>query len=262
MSDEQRAGADEAEEKAGAAEGASPDDAPASTGPGSPGEADDPGAPGQAREEPPPSEPAHESVGLAAAARAHQPSYVFLAVVSVVSLALDLGSKAWATTSLGETRSIEVIARHLSFTLAHNRGGAWGMLQDEHSSVRLPFFLLISAAAIVFILSLYRKLAPGQTALKWGLPLVLGGALGNLVDRIRYGHVIDFIDVRADFIGWINNTFLGSRSDRWPTFNVADIAIVAGVALMAIDMFTSRKKPESKKPAVVPAEAAAKSDAA
>ncbi|MEJ7730892.1 MAG: signal peptidase II [Polyangiaceae bacterium] len=251
MSDEQRAGADEAEDEARAA-GAGLDGAPASEGTG---------APGRAPQELPPSEPAPESLALAPAAPAHRPNYVFLAVVSAVSLALDLGSKAWATTRLGETRSIEVVARHLSFTLAHNRGGAWGMLQDEHSSVRLPFFLLISAAAIVFILSLYRKLAPGQTALKWGLPLVLGGALGNLVDRIRYGHVIDFIDVRADFIGWINNTFLGSRTDRWPTFNVADIAIVAGVALMAIDMFTSRKKPERNKPAVVPAEAAAKSDA-
>jgi signal peptidase II len=259
MSDEQRAGSDESEETARAGEAAAPSDAPAPDAAGA--DRPEPDEP-PASEAPPASVAPPDSVALASAAPAHRPSYVFLAVVSVVSLVLDLGSKEWATSRLGETRSIEVIAGHLSFTLAHNRGGAWGMLQDEHSSVRLPFFLLISAAAIVFILSLYRKLAPGQTALKWGLPLVLGGALGNLVDRIRYGHVIDFIDVRADAIGWLNNTFLGSRSDRWPTFNVADIAIVAGVALMAIDMFTSRKTPAGKKPAPVPAEAAAKSDAA
>jgi len=90
----------------------------------------------------------------------------------------------------------------------------------------LTGFLFATAAAAVFIISLYRKLEPHQKALKWALPLVLGGALGNLVDRVRYQHVIDFID----------------PYHYWPTFNVADIWIVAGVALMAIDMFTPRPK--------------------
>ena len=78
--------------------------------------------------------------------------------------------------------------------LAKNRGGAWGLLQSANENVRRPFFLLVSVAAITFIVTLYRRLQPKQRALKWGLPLVLGGALGNVFDRIRYGHVIDFID--------------------------------------------------------------------
>ena len=78
--------------------------------------------------------------------------------------------------------------------LAKNRGGAWGLLQSTSENVRRPFFLLVSVAAIAFIMTLYRRLQPRQRALKWGLPLVLGGALGNVFDRIRYGHVIDFID--------------------------------------------------------------------
>jgi signal peptidase II len=68
--------------------------------------------------------------------------------------------------------------------------------------------------------------------MRWGLPLALGGAVGNLVDRIRYGSVIDFIDFYV---------IRGGREMHWPTFNVADIAIVAGVALMALDTFLSRK---------------------
>ena len=63
--------------------------------------------------------------------------------------------------------------------LAKNRGGAWGLLQDTPEYVRRPFFLLVSALAITFIVSLYRRLAPNQSALRWGLPLVLGGALGT-----------------------------------------------------------------------------------
>jgi signal peptidase II len=65
------------------------------------------------------------------------------------------------------------------------------------------------------------------------LPLVLGGALGNVFDRIRYGHVIDFIDIHV---------LIKGREHHWPTFNVADIAICVGVGLMAIDMFTAKKQ--------------------
>jgi signal peptidase II len=160
-----------------------------------------------------------------------RPSIVFLAVVSALSLALDLGSKAWAKAKLDDPsdiyRRIDVVKDHVAFVFAKNKGGAWGLLQDENESLRRPFFVLISIAAVVFIVSLYRKLTPQQIALKWGLPLVLGGALGNLVDRVRYGHVVDFIDVYI-------------KASHWPTFNVADVAICVGVGLMAVDMFTSR----------------------
>jgi signal peptidase II len=157
----------------------------------------------------------------------------FLALVSLVSLAIDLGSKGWAKQTLDDPhvfpyKKIDVIKDHLSLVFAKNKGGAWGLLQDENENLRRPFFLLISAAAVIFIVTLYRKLTPNQTALRWGLPLVLGGALGNLVDRIRYGHVVDFIDVY-----W--------KESHWPTYNIADVAICVGVGLMAVDMFTSRK---------------------
>jgi signal peptidase II len=157
------------------------------------------------------------------------PSYAFLVLVSLSTLAADLGSKAWAEHRLdGYPGIVEVWKNHLALILARNRGGAWGLLQSTSENVRRPFFLLVSVAAIAFIMTLYRRLQPHQRALQWGLPLVLGGALGNVFDRIRYGHVIDFIDAHVG-------------EHHWPTFNVADIAICVGVGLMAVDMFTSKR---------------------
>ncbi len=136
--------------------------------------------------------------------------------------------------------------------LRAEQGGAWGLLQDEPESIRRPFFLGISFLAIAFIVSLYRKLTPQQWALKWGLPLVLGGALGNLVNRVQFNYVVDFIDYRAGWVRWLNGLISSRPTDHWPTFNVADVAIVAGVVLMAVDMFTPRKSTAKVEPAAAP----------
>lgn len=202
-------------------------------------------------------EPAADAGAVAPAAVVappqHRPSFVFFGLVSAIALLLDIGTKAWAEIRLipkpFEDPSIEVIPHHLTLTLAYNKGGAWGLLQDQPETVRMPFFLCVSVLAILFIVSLYGKLNPGQRALTWGLPLVLGGALGNLSDRITRSSVIDFIDYRADWVMSMNRTLaklLGdwSLTDHWPTFNVADIAICIGVGLMGVDMFTSRRGAE------------------
>lgn len=167
---------------------------------------------------------------------ARRPSYVFLTVVSLVTLVSDVGTKIWAERNLDGYPGIVHIWNkgplQLDLVLAKNRGGAWGLLQSTSENVRRPFFLLVSVAAIAFIVSLYRRLLHTQRALKWGLPLVLGGALGNVYDRIRYGHVIDFIDAHGVW---------KDQPHHWPTFNVADIAICVGVGLMAVDMFSSKR---------------------
>ena len=185
------------------------------------------------------------------------PSFVFLGVVAIVTLASDISSKMWAEKRL-ETYPpfTQIWDNHLTFTLAKNRGGAWGILQTANENIRRPFFLLVSVAAIAFIMTLYRRLNPNQRALKWGLPLVLGGALGNVFDRIRYGHVIDFIDYRADWMRVMNERLLHNSNDHWPTFNIADVAICVGVGLMAIDMFTSKRgaRPVLRAPLVPPSQ--------
>jgi lipoprotein signal peptidase len=173
-----------------------------------------------------------------------RPSYVFLALVSILTVVADIATKSWAEHHLdGYPGTLEVWKNHLTLILAKNRGGAWGLLQTTSENVRRPFFLLVSVAAIAFIMTLYRRLQVRQRALKWGLPLVLGGALGNVFDRIRYGHVIDFIDAHVYAAGGLVARLLGPGEHHWPTFNVADIAICVGVGLMAIDMFTSKRGP-------------------
>jgi signal peptidase II len=194
------------------------------------------------------SAPTDASAGIPAFGR---PSYVFLAIVAIVTFVADVGSKIWAEKKLENAPPIELLKDHVAFALAKNKGGAWGLLGSASESVRRPFFLLVSAAAILFIVTLYRRLHKDQRALKWGLPLVLGGALGNVFDRVRYGHVIDFIDFHMAWQG---------RDHHWPTFNVADIAICVGVGLMAVDMFTSKRghgaslhpPPSSMRPPALP----------
>lgn len=179
-----------------------------------------------------------------------RPSALFLAVVAIGSLVADVATKLWAEQKLeNQYQGIPVIKDHLTFILAKNKGGAWGLLQGTAENVRRPFFLLVSVAAVFFIVPLYQKLTPKQHALKWGLPLVLGGALGNVFDRVRYGFVIDFIDYQASWVRKLNE-LIAKRipthvvTDHWPTFNVADVAICAGVVLMALDMFTSKRGPK------------------
>ncbi len=166
------------------------------------------------------------------------PSNLFLAVSALVVAVLDLASKEWAKQMLAGPdlkRSLKrfvAIPDHLDFIFAQNPGGAWSFLRSMPDGLRRPFFLFVSSAAIVFIVSVYRRLEKRQWAMRWGLPLALGGAIGNLADRVRYGWVVDFIDFY-----WKS----GENEAHWPTFNVADVAIVVGVGLMGVDLFSLRR---------------------
>lgn len=198
--------------------------------------------------------PRPEPKGSPTLEKSERPSFLFFGVIAAVCLLLDAASKAWAEVELTRRSPLEplvIIEGHLNFALAYNRGGAWGLLQNASENVRRPFFLVVSVAAIAFIVSLYAKLLPGQRALRWGLPLVLGGALGNLADRVTRGSVVDFIDYRAEWVEGMNELIAKLVSgwhvtDHWPTFNVADISICVGVGLMALDMlFSGRSSAES-----------------
>ena len=182
--------------------------------------------------------------------RSLRPSFVFFAAIAAFCLLADVVTKAWAEVALTRRSPLDpmvVVEGHLNFALAYNRGGAWGLLQNASETLRRPFFLVVSIAAIAFIVSLYGKLTPNQRALRWGLPLVLGGALGNLADRVTRGSVVDFIDYRAGWVETMNQLISSVVSgwhitDHWPTFNVADISICVGVGLMAVDMLTSGRR--------------------
>ncbi|MBI2861534.1 MAG: signal peptidase II [Chloroflexi bacterium] len=137
--------------------------------------------------------------------------------IALAVFALDQAAKALAVNRLASYPfGVNVIGDFLKLTLSTNTGGAFGVLQGK-----TIFFTIVALAAIPFILYLSRELGDSQWVVRLTPGLLLGGAVGNLVDRIRLGYVVDFIDV-------------GIGSLRWPTFNVADSAFVVGTAIIAI----------------------------
>lgn len=116
-----------------------------------------------------------------------------------------------------------------------NRGAAWGVLAGAGEKFRVPFFHLVSIVAVIFIFSYYRKLSNSQRYMQVALALVLGGALGNALDRVIRGYVIDFIDWH-----WFDPNWL-RPSLHWPTFNVADSGITVGLAMLFAEMLFVKK---------------------
>ncbi|WP_257462118.1 signal peptidase II [Archangium lipolyticum] len=136
------------------------------------------------------------------------------------------------------TRPYRFIEDYWHFRYVENPGAAWGMFATLPESVRRPFFHVVSLVALGFILFMYVRLTPEQKSVRWALALVTGGALGNFMDRLLRGYVIDFIDWH-----WRNQPGM-----RWPTFNVADAAICIGVGLLLLDSFRARGPVESVTP--------------
>lgn len=140
--------------------------------------------------------------------------FLGLAVLVVV---VDQLTKRLAEDRLRDQRSVPVVDDILRLTYVQNRGAAFGLLQDQTT-----FFVLVGILVIGVIAASYRYLPRSGFMLHLALGLQLGGAVGNLVDRVRQGYVVDFVD-------------FGYRANWWPVFNVADSAIVIGVALLALN---------------------------
>jgi signal peptidase II len=153
--------------------------------------------------------------------------YKILLLVSTVSLALDQLSKAYTDRTFNLYQSLVVVENFFNITYVRNQGAAFGIFSD--SSLRIPFFIGIAVVASVIILWIIHRLNDEQKLFGFGLSLIFSGAIGNLIDRIRFGEVIDFIDVH-----WYQH--------HWPAFNVADSAISVGVALLLWDMWQDETK--------------------
>jgi len=154
--------------------------------------------------------------------------YRLLLIVSAVLLVLDQATKLYIDSCFALYESVPVFEDFFHITYVRNKGAAFGIFAD--SSVRIPFFIAVSTVAAIGILWYYRRLQAGQSLLRWALALVFAGAVGNLIDRIRLGEVIDFLDVH-----WYQY--------HWPAFNVADSAITVGVGLLLLDLwFEERRK--------------------
>lgn len=157
---------------------------------------------------------------------------LILPLVTMGVLVVDQVTKIYIDLVMDLHQSVPVIPHLFSITYIRNKGAAFGFLAD--SSFRLPFFIFISIVAVVVILFAYRKLRPDQTLAMVSLAMILAGALGNFIDRIRLGEVIDFLDVY-----W--------KTYHWPAFNIADSAICVGVFLLAVDMLREEQRQKSRR---------------
>ncbi len=149
--------------------------------------------------------------------------------LAVAVLVLDQLSKYYFEQRLAEYETIPLIEPVLNFTLAYNRGAAFSLLANQ-SGWQKWFFVLLGSAVAVFLLAYLRQVPRQAYALSVGLGLILGGAVGNVIDRLLYGHVIDFIHVHYGDV-W-----------HYPIFNVADMGICVGMALVLIDVLFLEKK--------------------
>lgn len=141
------------------------------------------------------------------------------------ALLIDQLTKRWIVDRFSYGEQWVVIPDFFNLTHVRNPGGAFSFLATSSEDLRQAFFLGTGALAIVLLLAFFRRLEPGEWLSATAIGAVLGGAIGNLTDRILYGEVIDFLDFRL-IGGYV-----------WPTFNLADSWIVVGVAILMIEMF-------------------------
>jgi len=159
--------------------------------------------------------------------------YQLLGLVTLVTLLLDQWTKHLVDSRFALHESVTLIENFLHLTYVRNKGAAFGIFAN--SALRIPFFITVSVVALCGILWYLRRLSEEQRLLHWALALIFSGALGNLIDRIRFGEVIDFLDAH-----WYQY--------HWPAFNVADSAICIGVGLLLLDLWREERARKSSNP--------------
>jgi len=155
--------------------------------------------------------------------------YWVLLIFCLGILLLDQWTKSMVVQRLPLYQRVEVIQGFFNLTHVRNTGGAFGIFGGEKGGVGSLLFVVVSLLAIGAIIFLFIKIREGEKTLALSFSLVLSGAIGNLIDRLRYGEVVDFLDFHL-------STY------HWPAFNVADSAICIGIGLMALELFRREGK--------------------
>lgn len=147
--------------------------------------------------------------------------YALVFGVAAAIVLLDQLTKVYIREHLGLYDSIIVFDSFFHITHLQNPGAAFGLLADAHSSLRIPFFLIVGAFAIAALTYFVRRVDEERLLLLASLGAILGGAIGNLVDRVWFGAVTDFLDFHVN--GY-----------HWPAFNVADSGITVGMVILIL----------------------------
>jgi signal peptidase II len=157
-----------------------------------------------------------------------QKKNVLLLAIAGLVILLDQLTKAWIIKTMRIHEVYSVVDGFFNVVHARNPGAAFGFLAGAPPVFRSSFFIAVTAAAILLILHYLRKARVEELPLVLALALIIAGAVGNLIDRIRFGEVVDFLDV-----------YVGSY--HWPAFNVADSAITTGAILLAMILLRRQK---------------------
>ncbi len=160
-------------------------------------------------------------------------------LLTLVILTLDQAAKSIVISRMTLYSSIPVIRGLFHLTLVTNRGALFGLFHDMADPYRAALFTTVPVLAIALIVIFQCRTTTADTVAHSGLALILGGALGNLLDRLRLGYVIDYLDL-----------FVGDH--HWPAFNVADASICVGVGLLVLDLLA---KGPGRRRAEIPPEA-------
>ncbi len=152
-------------------------------------------------------------------------------VPALVVIVLDQLTKAMVLERMQLHQSIPVVDGLFAFTYVRNTGAAFGILAGQLAGFRVPILLAVAALALLVLLWFVRTIPAERRGVIAACGGVLGGAIGNMIDRATYGEVIDFLDV-----------YVGAY--HWPAFNVADAAITIGVMVLCFDALRSAPEPE------------------
>jgi signal peptidase II len=155
--------------------------------------------------------------------------YLILIVVFCGVFFFDQITKSYVHRTLYEFQSVEIIKDFFHITYVRNTGAAFGLLAGPAHPLRTALFVVISGVAIGVILLIYRKIEDDDTLHALAFSFLLGGAVGNLVDRVWMGQVIDFLDFH-----WYDH--------HWPAFNFADSAICGGIGLILLNMLMGSRR--------------------
>lgn len=167
-----------------------------------------------------------------------QRKYLILVILTLAVIVLDQFTKSLIIQHFRLGESIPVLSGFFNITYVRNTGAAFGFLAQADPAFRIPFFVIVPILALLVIGYVFRRIPANDIKLSVALALVMGGALGNLIDRAAYGYVVDFLD------------FHWRYTYHFPAFNVADSSICVGVGILMLDLFTKEER-SSNAPAAV-----------
>ena len=155
--------------------------------------------------------------------------FLAFGALALAVVVLDQATKTWVLATFDLHETLPVIPGWFHLTYIRNPGAAFGLFSGHAEAFRRPFFLGVTTVALAAILAILWRAPRGRPWLLTALGLVFGGAVGNLIDRVRWGEVVDFLDVF-----W--------KTHHWPAFNVADSAITVGMGVLILEELFGRKR--------------------